>query len=268
MEIVNWDEFLMPYTKAVDELVLKFRGMEKEFKLLEQHSPIEYVEGRVKRIGSILDKANRKNIAPGEIEEKIEDIAGVRIICKFVEDIERVIALMRQRDGVDIRIKEERDYINHTKPSGYRSYHMLIQYSVITSRGAKDVRVELQIRTMAMNFWATIEHSIKYKYNGNIPDDLQRRLIKSAEAAFMLDKEMSKIRGEILEVQKVIQKRNDLVDQILQRINNLYFGAKLDKIDEINREFFELYESGNIDRLAEFNQQLKVMADMYKVQYV
>jgi len=122
-EAWDWDTLLIPYRQAVNELCVKFEAYAAEYICREQHSPIEYVEGRVKRVGSILDKATRKNIPVTqfyELSEQIEDIAGIRIICRFVEDIEKVVGLIRQRS--DMKVVVERDYINHTKPSGYRSY--------------------------------------------------------------------------------------------------------------------------------------------------
>jgi len=219
MTIVNWEEFLLPYEQVVDALCLKFRGIQREFQVFSQHSPIEQVEGRVKQVGSILDKANRKGIPPERIASEVDDIAGVRVICRFVEDIDHVIEILRAQSGQSFQIIRERDYITNTKPSGYRSYHIHIRYPLVMLSGPRDVVAEIQIRTLAMNFWATIEHSLKYKYNGNIPADLQKRLISSAEAAFILDKEMSTIREDIMQVQKVIQTKNDLADQILNKGN-------------------------------------------------
>ncbi len=267
MEIIDWVGFLMPYEQAVNELKLKFSNLASDFKKQAQHSPIEHVDGRVKRVASILEKAHRKNIDYAHIAEKIEDIAGIRIICKFVEDIDKVVEMLHIRDGIDLTITQERDYITNTKPSGYRSYHILITYPLITTSGPFRVAAEIQIRTMSMDFWATIEHSIKYKYSGNLPDDLQTRLKNAAEASFQLDKEMGYIRGEIVEAQRVVQQRNDLVDQILRKVEKLHFMVKFDKANELNRQFMEIYEEGNLEKLQGFNQQLSLMAKLYNVQH-
>ncbi len=268
MEILNWSKFLLPYEQAVDELSVKFSSLAREYRSLEMHSPIEQVEGRVKRVSSILAKANRKKVEFENIETKIEDLAGIRIICKFAEDIERVIDLIRERDGHDLKVLQERDYIKNTKPSGYRSYHIIIAYSVFTTEGYKEVLAEIQIRTLAMNFWAIIEHSLKYKYSGKIPDDIKERLVISAEAAFQLDKEMGTIRGEILEAQKIVKIKTDLVDEILNRIESLHYVAKVERMNELNRQFYDLCKEDNLDKLLSFNHQLKIMSEMYKVQYV
>ncbi|MBS4188896.1 GTP pyrophosphokinase family protein [Bacillus sp. FJAT-49705] len=195
----NWDEFLAPYKQAVEELKVKLKGMRKQFEQDACHSPIEFVTGRVKPCASILDKANQKGISLDKLDTEMQDIAGLRMMCQFVDDIKMVVELLRNRN--DFEIVEERDYISHKKVSGYRSYHVVIRYPVQTIKGEKKILVEIQIRTLAMNFWATIEHSLNYKYKGQFPEDIQMRLQRAAEAAFRLDEEMSLIRGEIQEAQ-------------------------------------------------------------------
>jgi len=266
--LFNWNEFLTPYNQAVDELMVKLRSISDEYKRRGVHSPIEYIGGRVKQIGSILEKANRKNIPYEEIGEKIEDIAGVRIICTFVEDIAKVTELIRKRDGFDMKIIEERDYIKHSKPSGYQSYHILIKYRVMTADCPKDIWAEIQIRTLAMNFWATIEHSLKYKYHGNIPDDIRLRLKNSATAAGMLDREMSTIRHEITEAKREIIDKNELTDEIVKMIQSLYYVAKLEKVNELNREFIDIYQGCDMQKLTEFNNKLKAIAKFHKLEYI
>jgi putative GTP pyrophosphokinase len=194
-----WDHFLAPYKQAVEELKVKLRGMRSQFELNTSHSPIEFVTGRVKPLASILDKANQKGIPLDKLEIEMQDIAGLRMMCQFVDDIKKVVELLRQRN--DFEIIEERDYISHKKVSGYRSYHVVISYPVQTISGEKKILVEIQIRTLAMNFWATVEHSLNYKYKGQFPKDIRMRLQRAAEAAFRLDEEMSLIRGEIQEAQ-------------------------------------------------------------------
>ncbi|WP_317367676.1 GTP pyrophosphokinase family protein [uncultured Tyzzerella sp.] len=268
MSIINWREELFPYKQATDELYIKFNSIKKEYIDLEQHSPIELVQTRVKSIASIIDKSNKRDIHLTKVFEKLEDIAGVRIICKFVEDIYKVVQLIRDRDGKDLTIKEEEDYINNTKSSGYRSYHITIKYKVITATGAKEIPCEIQIRTMAMNFWATIEHSLRYKYNGNMPTHLREKIEACAEASFKLDTEMGTIREEIIETQKVIQIKENLVYEILKNIQNLYYIGKIEEMNEFNKEFIDLYQEGDIEKLNKFNNKLHTMATLYKVSYI
>ncbi len=187
----QWDQFLTPYKQAVDELKVKLKGMRKQYEVGEQASPIEFVTGRVKPIASIIDKANKRQIPFDRLREEMYDIAGLRMMCQFVEVI------------------EERDYIRNTKESGYRSYHVIIEYPIETLQGQKFILAEIQIRTLAMNFWATIEHTLRYKYDGAYPDEIQHRLERAAEAAYLLDEEMSEIKDEIQEAQKYYtQKRS------------------------------------------------------------
>jgi len=197
----DWDTFLMPYTQAVDELKIKFRGMRKQFLQANEHTPIEFVTGRVKPIDSIKEKQTRRYISDELLEQDMQDIAGLRIQCQFVEDIYQMVDLLHQR--TDMKVVEERDYVTNVKPSGYRSYHVVIEYPVQLVHGEKKLLAEIQIRTMSMNFWATIEHSLNYKYQGEFPDELKARLKRAAEASFLLDTEMSEIREEIQEAQQL-----------------------------------------------------------------
>jgi len=198
----QWEIFLSPYKQAVDELKIKLKGMRSQFGIVNANSPIEFVTGRVKPLASIYDKTLEKGLAfepSKQLGDELGDIAGVRIMCQFVDDISTVTELIRQRK--DMRVVEERDYITHNKPSGYRSYHMIVEYPVETIQGKKVVLAEIQIRTLAMNFWASIEHSLNYKYKGMFPEEIKNRLQSAAEAAFRLDEEMSSIRSEIQEAQ-------------------------------------------------------------------
>lgn len=263
MEIVNWKELLYPYEQAVDELLLKFRCLDKECRQLGIYSPIDSVTGRLKRPASILEKAGKKQIPPEKIEDKIEDIAGIRILCQFVEDIKKVVDMVRSRK--DMTVLEERDYITNTKPSGYRSYHMIIRYPLSTALGPKEVLAEIQIRTNAMNFWSTAEHSLRYKYSGNIPENLQQRLRICAEAAFHLDREMSTIRVEITNAQRLNEIKGNLVSNILDNIQSLHFEANLEEMDEINKEFVDIWNNEDIDELKAFNEKLNVLAEVYRM---
>ena len=176
MEIQLWREILNPYDLAVKELTVKFEHLIQEHRQQGLYSPIEQVHGRVKTISSILDKAQKKNIPINEIEEKLEDIAGIRIICQFVEDIQKVVEIIRSRTDMESHRKKKTMY-NNMKNSGYRSYHMIIEYNVETMNGPKRIHDgDRRSGLMAMNFWATIEHSLQYKYKKNIPDHIREKL--------------------------------------------------------------------------------------------
>lgn len=264
MEIQMWREILIPYELAVKELTLKFNHLIKEHHDKGYYSSIEQVDGRVKTISSILDKCRKKGISIEDVTTKIEDIAGIRIICQFVEDIERVVELLHNRS--DIEIKQEKDYVKEPKDSGYRSYHMIVWYTVETMDGPKRIMVEIQIRTMAMNFWATVEHSLQYKYKMHIPKEIEERLLKSAEAVVVLDKEMSQVRLEIMDAQNAFQKQAKLVADILNTIQNMYRVAEADEMSRIQDEFYQIYSMNNLEQLEQFHRKLDTLAEGYRAQ--
>jgi putative GTP pyrophosphokinase len=264
MEILLWRQILDPYRLAVDELVLKFHHLMMEYRNAGEYSPIELVDGRVKKISSILEKAQKKGFTIDEIEGKIQDIAGIRIICQFVEDIEKVVELIRNRE--DMKILREKDFINNMKDSGYRSYHVIIEYTVYTSKGAKTIEAEIQIRTLAMNFWATIEHSLQYKYKGNIPEHVRDRLTKASNAIVVLDEEMSALRDVIMDAQDSFQYKANIVSDILTNMQNLYKVANKREILKIQDEFFKVYNMGDVNQLERFNKELDIISEGYKAQ--
>ena len=202
---MNWKALLAPYSQVVEELKVKLKGMRLQFEFESRHSPIEFITGRVKPITSILDKAETRQIPLEKIEQDMQDIAGLRVVCQFVDDIYNIVNMLRSRN--DFTIVEEKDYISSKKESGYRSFHMIIEYPVETIHGEKKLLAEIQIRTLAMNFWATNEHSLNYKYKGSIPSDVKSRLQRAAEAAFKLDEEMSKIKNEVQEAQRIFHRK-------------------------------------------------------------
>ena len=216
MEIQLWRSILCPYELAVKELTVKFKHMIEEYHENDRYSPIEQVSGRVKSVSSILEKMQRKDIPIEQLETEMEDLAGVRIICQFEEDIDTVAAIIRKR--TDMEVKSEKNYLTHIKQSGYRSYHMILYYTVETIHGPKRLQVEIQIRTMAMNFWATIEHSLQYKYKGDMPPHVAERLSKASDAIISLDHEMSSVRNEIMDAQNSSQMQSNLVKDILNNI--------------------------------------------------
>lgn len=198
--IKDWDTFLLPYSQAVSELKVKLRGMRTQFLKNGEESPIEFVTGRVKPVESIKEKMVRRQVLEERIEQDMQDIAGVRVMCQFVEDIYEVVDLIRKR--TDMTVIEERDYVENEKPSGYRSYHIVVEYPVQMMNGQKKILAEIQVRTLEMNFWATIEHSLNYKFDGEFPKELRTRLQRASVKSYELDKEMSEIRKQILLAQK------------------------------------------------------------------
>ena len=240
MEIQLWRSILCPYELAVKELMVKFEHIIEEHKQNDLYSPIEQVSGRVKSLPSILEKMQRKHIPMERMEEELEDIAGIRIICQFEEDIDTVAAIIQKR--TDMTIKSEKNYLKHIKQSGYRSYHLIIYYTVETINGPKKIQAEIQIRTMAMNFWATIEHSLQYKYKGEMPLHVAERLSNAADAIIALD--------------------------ILLSIENLYKISNKREVAKIQDEFLRVFRTKDLQQLARFHRQLDIIAEGYRAQSV
>ncbi|MDC7288093.1 GTP pyrophosphokinase family protein [Blautia schinkii] len=266
MEIQLWRSILCPYELAVRELIVKFEHIINEHKQNDLYSPIEQVSGRVKSVSSILEKMQRKQIPMERMEEEVEDIAGLRIICQFEEDIDTVAAIIQKR--ADMIVKSEKNYLKHIKQSGYRSYHLIIYYTVETLEGPRKLQVEIQIRTMAMNFWATIEHSLQYKYKGDMPVHVTERLSKAADAIISLDHEMSSVRNEIMDAQNSSQMQSNLVKDILNNIENLYKLSNKREVMKIQDEFLRVFQAKDLKQLERFHRQLDIIAEGYRAQAV
>ena len=266
MEIQLWRSILCPYELAVRELIVKFEHIISEHRENDLYSPIEQVSGRVKSVSSILEKMQRKHIPMERMEEEVEDIAGIRIICQFEEDIETVASLIQNRS--DMTIKSEKNYLKHVKQSGYRSLHLIIYYTVETLNGPRKLQAEIQIRTMAMDFWATIEHSLQYKYKGDMPPHVAERLTNAADAIILLDQEMSSVRDEIMDAQNSSQMQSNLVKDILNNIENLYRVSSEREITKIQTEVLRVFHTKDLKQLERFHRQLDIIAEGYRAQAV
>lgn len=188
------------YDCAIDEIETKLNILNKEYSLNNEHNPIDSIKTRVKDFESIIEKAQRKNIpfTVESLEENIHDIAGVRVIVNFPEDVYRV------RDGLlnqdDVFLMEEKDYIKNPKPNGYRSLHLIIKTPIFLSTGKRMMTVEVQIRTIAQNFWASLEHQVYYKKDIVGKEEIQKELKKLAEDSASLDKRMDDLRKRLNQV--------------------------------------------------------------------
>ncbi|MCL2397357.1 MAG: GTP pyrophosphokinase family protein [Defluviitaleaceae bacterium] len=261
---MDWDRILLPYKQAADELTAKFNNISLQFNKLEHTSPIFHVEARIKTVPSILTKAQRKKIPMDEIEGlQMPDIAGVRIICRFVDDIGFVVDTIKSRE--DMKVLEDRDYVTMMKPSGYRGRHLIVVYPVITAFGKKDVLCEIQIRTLAMNMWAVTEHSLRYKYDGMIPEEIHRRLIRTADAAYMLDTDTNIIREDILEAERSNESREEIVFYITKSIQDLYEVADAAEVEELYKKFVAIMDTKDDESLAGFYNEMQAIAQAYKI---
>ncbi|ULL19847.1 GTP pyrophosphokinase family protein [Paenibacillus sp. H1-7] len=194
--------FLMAYKFALDAFETKLEILKEEFQLFHDYNPIEHTKSRLKSPESILKKLHKKghDISLPSIKNHIQDIAGIRITCSFISDIYR-ISEMLQNQG-DLKIIEIEDYIQYPKPNGYRSLHMLVEIPVFMSDRQENVCVEVQIRTIAMDFWASLEHKIYYKYNRTVPTRLLQELKEASDSAAALDLKMERLHNEITEVKE------------------------------------------------------------------
>lgn len=203
----NLDEQTLPFRQmianyqcAVYEVETKFKVLNERLGMKYDGNPIESIKSRVKSMESIMKKVQKKGLplSVESIEENIRDIAGVRVICSFEEDVFRIAKYFLAQD--DITLIEKKDYINSPKPNGYRSLHLIVQVPIFTEFGRKDVFVEVQIRTIAMDFWASLEHKLRYKKNlsGDQLKALEKELSICAEECADLDRRMEYVRSEIV----------------------------------------------------------------------
>ncbi|NFS10711.1 GTP pyrophosphokinase family protein [Clostridium botulinum] len=262
MAINDWKSFLMPYEQAVEELKVKLKSIRKEYRRKNEYSPIEFVTGRVKEVSSILEKANKFEIPIDQVRYELEDIAGIRIMCQFVDDITKVVELLRGRK--DMQILYEKDYVRNVKESGYRSYHMIIKYQVNMAEGPVDILAEFQIRTLAMNFWATIEHSLNYKYKQNIPTQLKEKLKSSADVAFKLDEEMLQIKDEIKDAQKLFEVKSSIISNIMNSLLTLSSLGKEAEAARHEKTLNKLIQYGEIWELDNLLFYVKKDVEKYR----
>lgn len=186
----EWSELLLLHKFAIDELKVKLENLDEEFRLTQDYNPIEHIRYRVKKPKSIMEKLQRIGLEPTiqNARSNIFDIAGIRIICAFTADIYRIVELLKNRP--DIKVVKQKDYIENPKKNGYMSLHLHIEYPVSLTTGTEIVRVEIQIRTIAMDFWASIEHKIYYRYREKAPREIQAELKGCADIVMNLDDRM------------------------------------------------------------------------------
>ena len=200
-DVNTWEEVNLLYNSALKQIVTKIEILNEEFQEVHRYNPIEHVKSRVKSPESIVKKLKR-NGYESTIENMvryINDIAGIRIICSFTSDIYRIAEMISNQK--DIQVMIIKDYIMNPKPSGYRSYHMIVSLPVYLSDRIVNVKVEIQIRTVAMDFWASLEHKIQYKFEGKAPAHINSELLECAAMVANLDERMLQLNEEILAIE-------------------------------------------------------------------
>ncbi len=200
-DVDNWKEVILIYSSALKQISMKLEILNDEFQHVHRYNPIEHIKSRIKTSESIVKKL-KKNGYESTIKNMVQhvnDIAGIRVICSFTSDIYQIAEMISHQ--TDIRVLGVKDYIVHPKDSGYKSYHMLVSVPVYLSDRIVDTKVEIQIRTVAMDFWASLEHKIHYKFEGNAPAHFQEELAECAKMVSELDAKMLSLNNEILQIE-------------------------------------------------------------------
>ncbi len=196
-QVDSWNEVLLIYRSALKEINTKLEILNDEFQHVHRYNPIEHIKSRIKTSESIVKKLKKKGYESTieNMVEYVDDIAGIRIICSFTSDIYHIAEMLVNQN--DIKVLEIKDYIKSPKQSGYKSYHMLVTVPIFLSDKKIDAKVEIQIRTVAMDFWASLEHKIHYKFEGNAPEHIQDELVECARMVSDLDTKMQSLNEEV-----------------------------------------------------------------------
>ena len=197
-QALTWEELILLYNSALKEIGTKLEILNDEFQHIHQYNPIEHIKSRIKSPESIVKKLKRKGYDSTlqNMVDHVNDIAGIRIICSFTSDIYRIADMLRKQS--DLKILSVKDYIENPKDSGYKSYHMIVSVPIFLSDSVVDTKVEIQIRTIAMDFWASLEHKMNYKFDKNAPEGIKQELFECSQMVAALDERMLAINEEIL----------------------------------------------------------------------
>lgn len=212
-QIDQWTSLMFLYSSALKEINVKIEILNNEFVHIYNYNPIEHVKSRLKTPESIVKKLKRYDydVTMENMTEKLSDIAGIRIICSFTSDIYQIAEMIAKQS--DVTVLYIKDYIKYPKPNGYKSYHMVVTIPIYLSDGLVETKVEIQIRTVAMDFWASLEHKIYYKFEGRAPAYLQQELKACADVVDMLDAKMYSLNESILEMSRNQQKQKQEADK-------------------------------------------------------
>ena len=196
-QVESWTEIILIYNSALKEIGTKLEILNDEFQHVHRYNPIEHIKSRIKSSESIVKKL-KKNGYESTLENMVKyvnDIAGIRVICSFSSDIYQIAEMISNQN--DIEVLSIKDYIKNPKPSGYKSYHMLVTVPIYLSDRTVPARVEIQIRTVAMDFWASLEHKINYKFEGNVPQNIKDELVECSGLISDLDARMLRLNEQI-----------------------------------------------------------------------
>ena len=198
------------YQAALKQLQIKFEVLNDEFQVRSGRSPIHHIESRLKSTASIIAKLQNRNYAVtlDSAKQNINDIAGIRVVCSYIDDVYAVAEMLLRQS--DVRLVQTQDYIQHPNFNGYRSLHLDIQIPIYLSDHTEHVNVEVQLRTVAMDFWASLEHKIHYKFEGDAPENIKNELVECARMVSDLDARMLSLNEEILAISKKREEEKQL----------------------------------------------------------
>lgn len=237
-EAEEWSRALLLYDAALKEVNTKLEILNNEFKMAHQYNPIEHITSRVKSPQSIAKKIRHKGLELNveNIVKHVNDVAGIRIICSFTSDIYRIADLIAKQS--DVKVLKVKDYIMCPKPNGYMSYHMIVSVPIFLANGKVDTKVEIQIRTIAMDFWASLEHKIYYKFEGNAPAYIREELKECAQIISYLDQKMLTLNDEVRAMEPDAYKKAQEQDaaHYSEEIKDSY-GTVVEELEDLEEAF-------------------------------
>lgn len=265
-EAEEWKSALFLYNSALREINTKLEILNDEFKLAHSYNPIEHITSRVKSPESIAKKIRHKNkeLTVENIVKYVNDVAGIRVICSFTSDIYRLADAIANQN--DVKVLKVKDYITSPKENGYKSYHMIVTVPIFLTDNVIDTKVEIQIRTIAMDFWASLEHKIYYKFEGNAPANIKKDLKECADIIGYLDHKMMSLNSEIQNYTKnSLSDYKEIMSQnYLNCMKESYGRIVEDDEEEGNKKKEEPSESNTASKgvsstVSDFGEQVKKM---------
>ena len=208
---MQMQQMMLLYESGIREIKTKLDILSDESRISGKPSPIDAIKSRIKSPRSIIGKLKRRGfpITLQSMIDNLNDIGGIRVICPFIEDIYTVADMLMRQD--DLTLIEKKDYIANPKPNGYRSLHLILEVPIFLAERTQPVRIELQIRTMAMDFWASLEHKIYYKFEGNAPGYISRDLRECSDIVSMLDAKMLQLNEAIIQAKEAQEEQTGAV---------------------------------------------------------
>lgn len=230
-ETQEWNHALLLYDSALKEIDTKLQILRNEFKVEHKYNPIEHITSRIKSLESIAKKVRKdqRELTVENIVKYVNDVAGIRVICSFTSDIYRIADAIAKQS--DVKVLKVKDFIMNPKENGYRSYHMIVSIPIFLSNKVTETKVEIQIRTIAMDFWASLEHKIYYKFEGHAPEHIREELRACSEITATLDKKMHDLNEEV----KRISNPNGYVDYLYGKtsiVNEEYYGTIVEDLED------------------------------------